>query len=134
MVIEEATKFTGVELTVEETAEQRKYREWKEFIHKHEDSIVSTLWTNAKTASIKGGTMRDLVYSITGKRMFGSSALTALLITYRSYASPNELLDLLIERFQVSEPANSPKDPEFIEFFHTYLEQPVQIQFVVVIS
>ena len=113
-----------------ETDDKRKYREWREIIHGHEESTVTTLWASGKRETIKGGTLRDLVYSITGKRISGSDALTALLLTYRSYGSPTELLDILIERFHVCKLWNAPVDMSFDEFFATYLKQPVQIQYV----
>ena len=55
--------------------------------------------------------------------------LTAFLLTYRSYGSPSQLLNILIERFEPPPRVEgAPDDLSFASFMHTYLIQPVQIR------
>ena len=57
-------------------------------------------------------------------------SLTAFLLTYRAFATPFQLLDLIIERFNVVLPPDAPEGEDFLSYFHSNHRKPVQIRFV----
>ena len=56
------------------------------------------------TVCISGATMVKLVEKITNPSYSTPKLIKQFLITYRSFLSPNELLELLINRFKIPEP------------------------------
>ena len=55
--------------------------------------------------------------------------LSIFLLTYRSYMTPMELLTILIQRFNIENPANS--DPQFLQYFHSHKRKPIQIRYYI---
>lgn len=87
---------------------------------------------------IKGGTLLKLVerltYHMYADPKFGHTFLT----TYRSFCKPDDLLDLLIERFDISDPntANDSDNPDTLltsrdelKRFRNEYTKPVQIRY-----
>lgn len=54
--------------------------------------------------------------------------LAAFLLTYRAFATPQQLLNELIERFNVEVPEDAPEGIEFLEYFHSNYRQPIHIR------
>eukprot|EP01102_Stenamoeba_stenopodia_P006360 TRINITY_DN1744_c0_g3_i1.p1 TRINITY_DN1744_c0_g3~~TRINITY_DN1744_c0_g3_i1.p1 ORF type:complete len:906 (-),score=236.37 TRINITY_DN1744_c0_g3_i1:10-2727(-) len=58
------------------------------------------------TITVKGGTVRKLIEKLTSAGAIDPDYLTAFLLTYRSFTTPNVLLDELIERYNIKPPSD----------------------------
>jgi len=75
---------------------------------------------------IKGGTMESIVQAITDPKFSSQGCLNAFLLTYRSFATPIELLKILIKRFHIK-PTRS-DDPDFKAYFEDRKRKPIQLR------
>ena len=76
---------------------------------------------------IKGGSVDSIIAEITNPKFSSQNCLNAFLLTYRAFATPMELLRLLISRFHV--PNISHPDPAFQKYFEERKRKPIQLRY-----
>eukprot|EP00761_Pharyngomonas_kirbyi_P002852 gb/GECH01002856.1/.p1 GENE.gb/GECH01002856.1/~~gb/GECH01002856.1/.p1 ORF type:complete len:906 (+),score=270.45 gb/GECH01002856.1/:1-2718(+) len=74
------------------------------------------------TDQIKCATVRKLVERVTHHELFDNNFMYAFMLTYRSFTTPQDLLDMLIERYNLPPPNPSDKR-DFAEFKKTKLDK-----------
>lgn len=100
--------------------------EWDKWLEDTENDI-----TFNEEGFIKAGTLESILYCITNQKFASPSCFNAFLLTYRSFTSPQHLLELLIVRFNVREPREHSSNQEFLKYFEERKKKPIQIRFVI---
>lgn len=91
------------------------------------DQIVFTKDTvNSDRPVVKGATLEKLVERLTYEKYPDPDYTNAFLLTYRSFTSPSDLLDLLIQRFGVPKPQGA-SDEEMDQWVRLK-QQPIQLR------
>ena len=72
------------------------------------DNII--IETHGSDVSIKAGTLVKLVERLTHEKFPDPNYMSAFLMTFRGFTTPNELLDLLINRFKMPQPKAPTKE------------------------
>lgn len=87
--------------------------------------------TSSSSFTIRGATIEKLIEYLTHHQFLHPRFVKSFLMTYKSYCSPVQLLNLLIERFHIPEPASSYlyTEQQLKKFRKEYV-QPVQLRFV----
>jgi len=75
---------------------------------------------------IQAGLLAKLVERLTYEKYPDMAYLTAFMLTYRTFVTPNELLDLIIMRYNVPPPTTT--TPEVLEKFKQKKELPIQLR------
>lgn len=101
----------------------RNNPEWDAILEEKEVNIVYT-----DDGLIKGGTFDSIVKAITNPKFSSQKCLNAFLLTYRAFASPMELLQLLISRFHVPDSSINNNDNDFKKYFEERKRKPIQLR------
>ena len=86
--------------------------------------------TSSSSFTIRGATIEKLIEYLTHHQFLHPRFVKSFLMTYKSYCSPVQLLNLLIERFHIPEPASSYlyTEQQLKKFRKEYV-QPVQLRY-----
>ena len=99
--------------------------EWNKILEEPWEHIQFT-----EEGFIRAGTFECILNYITNQKFTSQSCLNAFLLTYRSFGTPQYLLELLIVRFNVRSPKECSTDPELSKYFEDRKKKPVQIRLV----
>jgi son of sevenless-like protein len=100
-------------------------------------NILIDYHTNDKSASssftIRGATIEKLIEYLTHHQFLHPRFVKSFLMTYKSYCTPLQLLYLLIERYNIPEPASSYlyTEQQLKKFRKEYV-QPVKLRFAMI--
>ncbi|XP_004349414.2 guanine nucleotide exchange factor [Capsaspora owczarzaki ATCC 30864] len=102
-----------------------------QYVFAQQDSVSNILHETEEGQTngppvIKGGSIYKLVERLTYPSYADPNYLTQFLITYRSFCTPTDLLNLLIERYNVPEPVNVPQE-QLLRFRKNYIT-PVRLR------
>lgn len=95
--------------------------EWDALLEEKEEDMIYN-----DDGLIKGGTIESMVRTITNPKFTSNKCLNAFLLTYRAFATPLQLLQLLITRFHVK--SSRSQDPEFKKYFEERKRKPIQLR------
>lgn len=101
----------------------------KQYAFAEKDSTASNILFESEDVNpptIKGGTIHKLVERLTYPTYADTNYLSHFLITYRSFCTPQELLNLLIKRYEVPEPPNATTE-QSLRFRKNYIT-PVRLR------
>ena len=95
-------------------------------------NILIDYHTNEQSPSaftIRGATMEKLIEYLTHHQFLHPRFVKSFLMTYKSYCTPLQLLDLLIERYHIPEPASADlcTEQQLKKFRKEYV-QPVKLR------
>jgi len=76
---------------------------------------------------IKGGVVEQLVERLTYAKFPDPEYVTAFLLTYRSFISPEEFMAMMMQNFHVPDPVLH-QDREFLEYYHDTVRKPIQFR------
>jgi son of sevenless-like protein len=100
-------------------------------------NILIDYHTNDKSSSsftIRGATIEKLIEHLTHHQLLHPRFVKSFLMTYKSYCTPLQLLNLLIERYNIPEPASSYLHTEQqLKKFRKEYVQPVKLRFEIVL-
>lgn len=105
-----------------------KYILSKEYAFSAEDSNSNILFTMDKTDQIRAATLLKLVERLTYPDYADPDYMFEFLLTYRSFATSSQLLDLLIQRFNLPIPEEVKKDKGELEQFERHVLKPIRLR------
>eukprot|EP00475_Leptophrys_vorax_P025966 TRINITY_DN3632_c0_g2_i2.p1 TRINITY_DN3632_c0_g2~~TRINITY_DN3632_c0_g2_i2.p1 ORF type:complete len:639 (+),score=195.48 TRINITY_DN3632_c0_g2_i2:54-1970(+) len=80
----------------------------------------------SETGAIKCATLDKLIERMTSEQVQDLNLRYVFILTYHSFSNENEVLNKLVERFQIPPPPNI--TPEEYEFFQTAKEKPIRLK------
>lgn len=102
------------------------------FYEKDSDSNIIVVKSENAPDIIKAGTIPKLIERLANEKYADPSFLDTFLLTFRTFLTPNELLDLLTMRFNIPPPINV--SAEILQEFKMNYEAPIQIRVVNVLK
>jgi hypothetical protein len=100
------------------------------FLFDQQDSEENILFANEDKETgislIKAATIEKLIERATTEKYADPSFLLIFLLTYRSFMTPEDLLNGLIQRFKISPPSNA--TPEEHEDFEKTVQFPIRLR------
>lgn len=93
---------------------------------------VHNLQVERETNQVKGATVPKMIERLTHHQHADTKSLPSFLATYRTFATPHELFDLLVARFKMPQPKD--KSPENLDKYNTKMLVPVRLRVVNVLK